>query len=87
MGVSLSSFDRNEDLLESALAVLLANIDMLRFVHLDMAPATDVLSYLDTRCRCVETEAGYTRESGLNENPELTRVTARYAVKLVKPDG
>lgn len=58
MGVNSSFFDRNEDLLESALTVLLSTINMLRFVHLDMASATDVLSWLDTRCRCVKTEAG-----------------------------
>jgi hypothetical protein len=58
MGVSSSFFDRNEDLLESALAVLPATINMLRFVHLGIASVTDVLMWLDTRCRCVETEAG-----------------------------
>jgi hypothetical protein len=49
MGVNISFFDRNEDLFESALAVLPATINMLRFVHLDMASASDVLSWLDTR--------------------------------------
>lgn len=58
MDVSLSFFDRNEGLLESALAVLRATINMLRFVHLDMASATDVLPWLETRCRCLQTEAG-----------------------------
>lgn len=42
MGVSLSFFDRNEDLLEFALAVHPATINML-LVHLDMASATNVL--------------------------------------------
>lgn len=56
--IYLSFFDRSEDLLESALAVLLATINMLRFVHLDMASATDVLPWLDTRCRCLQTEVG-----------------------------
>jgi hypothetical protein len=49
LAVGSSFLDRNEDLLESALAVLLATINMLRFVNLDMASASDVLSWLDTR--------------------------------------
>lgn len=55
MGVNSSFFDRNGDLLESALAVLLATINIL--------VSCTLIWY-----------------SGLKENPELSRVTARYAV-------